>query len=200
MSEPDPLRELERQVEQGNLFAHSALTQQAARANEADALLNGLVALLVQRGVVGADELMEVVDSARAQTERRVPVAVRVDQAGPEPVIDCEARLPVCKAVCCRLHFALSVEEIESGSMKWELGHPYFNRHNADGYCHQWDGGCGVYESRPSVCRLYTCANDDRIWKDFEAMEINQEWIDEHVGAERSPVEIFMSAYDNGGC
>src|SRR3954469_1464882 len=30
---PDPLSDLERQVEQGNLFAHSELTKQAARAS-----------------------------------------------------------------------------------------------------------------------------------------------------------------------
>jgi hypothetical protein len=190
----DRFDELERQVEQGTLFAHSALTQQAARANESDALLNGLAALLVQRGVVSADELGEMVERARPQTERNVQVAVRVDQVGPEPIVDCEARLPICKAVCCRLHFALSVEEIESGRLKWELGRPYFNRHNADGYCHRWDGGCTIYDERPSPCRLYTCEHDERIWKDFAAMELNVEWIDSHLGDERSPIELFMEA------
>ena len=191
MSEFD---ELERQVEQGNLFAHSALTEQAARANESEALLQGLAGLLVRQGVVSADELMAVVDEARPQVERKVRVAVRVDQVGPEPVIDCEARLPVCHAVCCRLHFALSVEEIETGRMKWELGHPYFNRHNADGYCHQWSGGCSIYDDRPSPCRLYTCEHDERIWKDFAAMELNQEWIDTYLDAAPGPVELFMDA------
>jgi hypothetical protein len=190
----DRFDELERQVEQGALFGHSALTEQAARANESEALLNGLAALLVQRGVVSADELAEMVERARPQTEHNVRVAVRVDQAGPEPVVDCAARLPVCKAVCCRLRFALSVEEIESGRLKWELGRPYFNRHNAEGYCHRWEGGCTIYAERPSPCRLYTCEHDERIWKDFAAMELNEEWIDTHLGDERSPIELFMEA------
>jgi hypothetical protein len=188
----DRYDELEHQVEQGNLFAHSALTEQAARANESEALLNGLVGLLVQHGVVSADELMQVVERARPQVERSVPVAVRVDQTGPDPEIDCAARIGVCKAVCCRLHFALSVEEIESGLLKWELGRPYFNRHNEAGYCHQWDDGCNIYDDRPSPCRLYSCEHDDRIWTDFEAMELNQEWIDKQLSVERSPVELFM--------
>jgi hypothetical protein len=188
----DRFEELEHQVEQGNLFAHSALTQQAARANESDALLNGLVGLLVRHGVVEADELMRIVEQARPQVERNVQVAVRVDQAGPEPVVDCEARLPVCKAVCCRLRFALSVEEIESGALKWELGRPYFNRHNADGYCHKWDGGCTIYDDRPSPCRLYTCEHDERIWKDFDAMVLNEEWIDAYLADDRGPIELFM--------
>ena len=37
------------------------------------------------------------------------------------------------------------------------------------------------YENRPSVCKKYSCANDKRIWKDFEKMEIDREWIDENL-------------------
>ena len=199
----DPLHELERQVEDGNLFAHSALTEHATRINEAAAIVNGLVALDQPALDQQADELLAAVDSVRERTEQagrhaHVGIAVRVEQDLEEPEIDCEARLPICKAACCRLHFALSVEEVERGGpLRWELGHPYFNRHNADGYCHQWDDGCGIYDERPSVCRSYTCAGDDRIWKDFEGMVINQEWIDAHLGAERSPIEIFMETAEN---
>jgi hypothetical protein len=191
----DPLRDLERQVEQGNLFAHAEMTKQAARANESEALLNGLVGLLVRHKVVDADELMEIVEAARPATERNVEVAIRTDEDLTEPTIDCASRLPVCKAVCCRLHFALSVEEIEAGLMKWELGRPYFNRHNDDGYCHQWDGGCTVYEDRPNPCRVYSCEHDDRIWKDFEAMELNHEWIARYLVKQAGPVELFMESY-----
>jgi len=202
----DPLHELERQVERGNLFAHSALSEQASRVHEGDALVNGLVALLVQRGVVDADELMAAVDSARTAIESNgrspsVDVAVRVDREGPAQIeveIDCEARIPYCRAACCRFHFPLSVEEIESGVMKWDLGRPYFNRHGAHGYCHQFDGethGCGVYEQRPAPCRQYSCAGDARVWKDFDAMVPNTEWLDEHFAQlDRGPVELFMDA------
>lgn len=210
MAEPDPLRELERQVERGNLFAHTALTEQAQRANENEAIVNGLVNLLIQHDLVLEEELLEAVKSVRkeiadAGAAATVGVAVRVDAEGPaQPAVevDCEARLHVCKAVCCRLHFALTVEEIESGPMKWDLGRPYYNRHGADGYCHQSDGethACGIYGERPPVCRAYSCAGDARIWTDFDAMELNQEWIDEHLGNdELGPVEIFMDSYDNG--
>ena len=197
----DPLNELERQVEDGNLFAHSALTEHATRINEAAAIVNGLVGLLVQRGLIEGDELLAAVDSVRERTEQagrhaHVGIAVRVEQDVEEPEIDCEARLPICKAACCRLHFALSVEEVERGGpLRWELGHPYFNRHNADGYCHQWDDGCGIYDERPSVCRSYTCADDDRIWKDFDAMELNHEFIDSKLSGERGPIELFMDAH-----
>ena len=197
----DPLNELERQVEGGNLFAHSTLTEHATRINEAAAIVNGLVGLLVQRGLIEGEELLAAVDSVRERTERaghhaHVGIAVRVERDVEEPDIDCEARLPICKAACCRLHFALSVEEVERGGpLRWELGHPYFNRHNADGYCHQWDDGCGIYDERPSVCRSYTCAGDDRIWKDFDAMELNHEFIDSKLSGERGPIELFMDAH-----
>lgn len=203
---PDELHELERQLERGSLFAHTTFTEQAARANQTEAIVGGLADLLIRHGVVDADELVKAVDATRkgireAGRHASLDVAIRADGDAPSvpaEAIDCEARLPYCKAVCCRLRFALTVEEIETGPVKWDLGRPYFNRHGADGYCHQIDGetlGCGVYEQRPAPCRQYSCAEDARIWKDFEAMEINQEWIDSHL-AERSPVEIFMSAHD----
>jgi hypothetical protein len=202
---PDPMHELERQVDRGNLFAHSALTEQAARLNEAASVVNGLVGLLVQRGLVDADELLAVVDSVRTQTEAagesaRLGVVVRKDSEGSTHdggPVDCAARIPVCHAVCCRLRFALSVEEIDSGPMKWDLGRPYYNRVDSDGYCQQFDRetrGCGVYEQRPTPCRGYSCENDPRIWTDFEGMVLNHEWIDERLGVNNlSPVEVFMN-------
>jgi len=207
--QPDELRELERQVERGNLFAHAVLTEQVTRANQTDAVVNGLIDLLVRLDVVQAEDVVAAVETTRKEIadaghQASLDVAIRVDgETPPVPAdaIDCEARLEYCKAVCCRLRFALTVEEIESGPVKWDLGRPYFNRHGANGYCHQIDEetlGCNVYHERPLVCRQYSCAGDTRIWKDFDAMEINQEWIDEHVNAERSPIEIFMSAYDSG--
>ena len=197
MEQPDPLRELERQTERGNLFAHAVLSEQANRADQNEAIIRGLVELLVQNKVVGADELREAVDAVRTQTG--VGIVIRVDDEGPDDAfkpVDCETRLPICKAVCCRLRFPLSVEEVESGAMRWDLGRPYFNRQGEDGYCHQCDGethACGVYEARPAPCREYSCKGDTRIWKDFDAMVLNEEWIAETLDAV-SPVEIFMAA------
>jgi hypothetical protein len=38
-------------------------------------------------------------------------------------------------------------------------------------------GGCTVYADRPAICRRWSCANDARIWKDFERMELNVAWL-----------------------
>ena len=197
--------ELERQVERASLYTHSALSAQAQRANETEAIVNGLVDVLVRHKLLDADELLAAVEAARAETaaageSASAGVAIRVDpEAPPTVAVDCEARLPICHAVCCRLRFALTLEEVESGPLKWDLGRPYYNRHDSDGYCHACAPGthaCTIYADRPAVCRTYSCAGDARIWTDFEAMELNQEWIDTHVGAEvAGPVEVFMQAY-----
>jgi hypothetical protein len=83
-----------------------------------------------------------------------------------------------------KLDFPLSVEEVETGALAWDLGRPYLIRHEADGLRVHNDratGGCGVYEDRPCPCRQYCCATDERIWKDFERMELNEEWLEEHL-------------------
>lgn len=90
----------------------------------------------------------------------------------PSPVeIDCEARIPLCKAACCRLNAALSWQDIEEGVLVWDQDTPYLNAHDADGYCvhlKRPESRCSVYSQRPAVCRVYDCRNDQRIWVDFE--------------------------------
>jgi Fe-S-cluster containining protein len=92
----------------------------------------------------------------------------------------------ICKAVCCRMRFMLSAEEVDAGIVKWDIGHPYVIRHDSCGSCVHNDAethGCEVYADRPRVCRQYDCTNDDRIWADFDNMVLNTEWIAEHIGA-----------------
>ena len=98
--------------------------------------------------------------------------------------MDCAARLPVCQAVCCRLKFALSEDEIISGKVRWDIGHPYIIRHDSDGACTHLESGsgaCGIYADRPRVCRRYDCSGDARIWADFEKMVLNRDWIDRQL-------------------
>ena len=203
----DRVNELERQVERGSLFTHTVLTEQAERANTTEALVNGLIDVLIQDGVIEADRLRQAAEAVQDETAAAgnlatVGVAIRIDgdeADEPPAIVDCAARLPICQAACCRMRFALSAPEIESGPVKWDLGRPYFNRRGPDGYCHQCDSAthaCGVYDQRPGVCRRYSCAGDGRIWKDFDAMELNHEWIAANLGGdEPGPVEVYMNAY-----
>src|SRR5690606_2972362 len=89
---------------------------------------------------------------------------------GDIPRIDCEARLPLCRARCCRLPFALSRQDLDEGVLRWRYERPYLLAKRADGMCvHNNGGACDRYESRPGQCRRYDCRNDRRIWLDFEA-------------------------------
>lgn len=118
-------------------------------------------------------------------------VALRVDgdEEGDDFVpANCAERIHVCKAVCCRLSFALSAGEVEAGKVRWDLGRPYYIRQESEGYCtHNDQNGrsCGIYHDRPAVCRRYSCARDGRISKDFDEMELNEEWIAENLGESR---------------
>lgn len=109
-------------------------------------------------------------------------IAFRVDPEEPDPPVqvNCAERMHVCHAVCCKLNFALTPEEVEAGKVKWDLGFPYLIRHGSNGYCCHNDtatGRCTAYADRPGVCHRYSCANDKRIWKDFDNMVLNEEWI-----------------------
>ncbi len=133
-------------------------------------------------------------------------VALRVDdpeESGRRGVeVDCDARMHICKAVCCKLKFPLSCEEVDAGTVKWDIGHPYVIRHESTGYCTHNDtatGRCRIYEDRPAVCRRFSCAGDTRIWKDFEGMVLNQDWIDRHLGARDLHVAAVIPAMEEVG-
>ncbi len=185
---------LEKQVERGSLFTHSVLSRQSARINEIESFLYAIIDLLTKKGITPPDELTGAVDYVRKemieQEELMNPgLALRESGQKDEFVpVNCEERLPVCKAVCCQLNFALSAEEVESGKIRWDLGRPYFIRQGNDCYCthnNPTDKKCSIYSDRPGFCRSYSCAYDGRIWKDFEKMELNQEWIDENIKESR---------------
>jgi hypothetical protein len=188
--------ELEKQLEAGGLFTHSALSVHAERLNRIEAFVYGLADALLDGGQVTEEQLRDraasVADELRRKGERLSGgVVLRVDPEGPpeaDTLVDCKARMHVCHAVCCKLSFPLSAPEIESGKVKWELGKPYFARKDGTGCCVHLDRarGCNVYEMRPRVCRNYSCANDERIWTDFDQMVLNQEWIDQNLGPERA--------------
>jgi Fe-S-cluster containining protein len=195
---------LERQVERGSLFTHTALSDNAERLNEVEAFVYGVVDVLVGKGMAAADEIAGAAEKVRAQMEDQdetsAPgIALRHDQPAPGGddfvPVNCAERIHVCKAVCCKLSFALTPDEVESGTTKWDLGSPYHIRQEADGYCTHNDPatrGCGIYGNRPGICRRYSCAGDGRIWADFERMELNHEWIERHLGGSRPRLVRLM--------
>lgn len=200
MADPD---ELDEQARRASLFAQAVASEQMARANQTEAAVYGLIDLLIGKGALTAEEVTAAIaqtgdDMREAGRQASLDVILREDSrdpAIPADEIDCAARIPYCKAACCKLRWPLTLEEVESGPVKWDLGRPFFNRHGADGYCHRHDTaghGCTVYEQRPQPCRQYSCIDDGRIWLDFEHMVPNTEWLEGHH--ERGPVEMFLGS------
>jgi Fe-S-cluster containining protein len=191
------LERLEEQVERGSLFTHTALSQNAERLEETASFTYGMLDALLAKGVLTGDEVAQATEKVRAELAARKDgmnpnVALRIDPpeaAVAAPVeVNCAERYPVCQAICCKLDFALTAEEIEGGHVKWDLGRPYYIRRAESGHCVHLDTGscrCGVYADRPGICRQYSCAKDERIWKDFEKMELNTEWLGTHFKQSR---------------
>lgn len=87
------------------------------------------------------------------------------------PEINCAQKLPSCKARCCTFGFALSIQDLNEGIVRWNYGLPYHIKQNEDSYCEHVNREtmqCAVYENRPAVCRTYDCRKDQRVWTDFD--------------------------------
>jgi Fe-S-cluster containining protein len=196
---PPGLVQLERQVERGNLFAHTALGENALRLGELEVIVHGLTDALLEKGIVSEGEITNAMSKVHSELKQRSELngaraMVRSDgldaKLSATVKVDCGARLHICHAVCCKLDFALSIPEVESGTVKWDLGRPYFIRRESDGCCTHLNSAsatCRIYGDRPGVCKGYTCAGDARIWKDFDKMVLNQEWIDANLSHTTEP-------------
>jgi Fe-S-cluster containining protein len=180
---PAPLtqEELRDELADGLMYLHSRANANTSKVLEVASFSYALIELLMERGLISVEEL----DARKKEVGQRLiekfvgkgmGVALTDDEQDKydyqsEVYIDCENRIQLCRGACCRLRFALTTQDLEEGKVKWELGHPYMIRHDADGYCHHIERGsckCGVYENRPVVCRAYDCRRDKRIWEDFE--------------------------------
>jgi len=198
------------------MFTQAVFQKSFTRVSEVEAVVGELVDALLARGVVDAadlpgfhaaandaqaraDEVSELSDVARSMRWPNVSLRVEPDEPDAPEAVDCASRMAVCHAVCCKLRFALTAEEVEQGVVKWDIGHPYIIRQSSNGYCahnDEFSGGCMVYEHRPGLCRRYSCRGDDRIWKDFDGMVLNQAWIDDHVG--RPDAILLVDASEDG--
>ncbi len=183
-----PMESEESQVTRGIQHTNEQVSEVAQQlfvtATEVGALSN----LLVARGLITKEELRAqrtVVARRLRALFREKQIGVKVDTRIPDkytipaetlPRIDCENRIPLCRAACCAMRFALSPQDLEEGVMRWDLSQPYVNRLGLDKRCVHQDRaslGCTIYEHRPGVCRVYDCRMDARIWVDFEKRIIN---------------------------
>ena len=166
-------------VERGLRFNHIVAHNTRAKLADLSASYYALIETLIARGVLPVDEY----ERRRQDTMKREDDKAK-KELGPSictipdkykleklPEIDCEARLPLCKARCCTLQFPLSVQDLDERVVRWDYGRPYQIGRRPDGYCVHNEAGtchCTIYEQRPAICRTYDCRSDKRIWIDFE--------------------------------
>ncbi|HZA23825.1 MAG TPA: YkgJ family cysteine cluster protein [Dehalococcoidia bacterium] len=177
-NQPDDLRQ---QIAEGLLYAHSRANSNTTRTLEAASFLYALIELMGEKGLITIEELDQrkrVVGERLAQQFHETGMGAMFQDPEYEKYsfdggmeIDCESRIPLCKATYCRLPFALSRQDVREGIVRWNLGKPYLIDQGDDGYCAHLDRcgrGCTIYENRPVPCRAFDCRNDRRIWLDFE--------------------------------
>jgi Fe-S-cluster containining protein len=182
---PAELAQLRGEVTGGLLYAHHRANTNTSKTLEVASFAYALIELLVEKGLLTVAELDErkrVVAERLADKYRDSGMgAIRQDpeydkytfESG--VTIDCENRIHLCRAACCRLEFALSRQDVEEGVVQWEFARPYLIRRK-DGHCVHLDRQacrCSVYAQRPVPCRAYDCSKDRRIWQDFENRVVN---------------------------
>jgi len=179
---------LRQEIAGGLLYCHDRANSNTSKTLEITAFAFALIDLLIEKGLLTEEELNERKHKAAARLVEKfnndgMTVAIQdsnVDKYkfDAAPKIDCENRIHLCKAACCRMRFPLSPQDLEEGIVKWELPRPYLISRGADGYCsHLERGSCGctVYANRPLPCRAYDCRQDQRIWADFENKVVSPE-------------------------
>ena len=184
------VKALQVEVCQGLLYTHARLNDNTKKILESTAFLYALIELLSEQGLLSIEELDE---RKRIVAERLVKKFTEsglglmyqdpeCDKYNFEPAaeLDCGSRVHICRAICCKLPFALSRQDVAEGIIRWKFGRPYLIAHGDDGYCLHFDRKslrCTAHEHRPMPCRGFDCRENDRwqVWLDYERMVLNED-------------------------
>jgi Fe-S-cluster containining protein len=169
-------------------YTHTRANANTAKLLEVTAFAYAAIELLAEQGLLSIEALDERKTTvADRLTKKFAAQGMGVARQDPEHDkytfpstvrIDCENRVYLCKAACCRLRFALSKQDVEEGVVKWDFAHPYLVARGDDGYCAHMDRArlnCSIHAHRPVPCRAYDCRTDQRIWTDFENKVVSPE-------------------------
>jgi Fe-S-cluster containining protein len=180
--------DLRDEVAGGLRYAHARTNANTGKLLEVASFAYAAIELLAERGLLQIEELDERKKAVAGRLlEKFIDQGMGVVHQKPERDkyafegevrIDCENRVHLCRAACCRLRFALSKQDVEEGVVKWDFAHPYLIARGPDGYCQHLDRerlGCSVHAQRPVPCRGYDCREDKRIWADFENKIVSPE-------------------------
>jgi len=174
------------EVAEGLRYAHFRADANTGKLLEVASFLYAAIDLLNQKGLLDLAELDERKKQAATNivekfTERGMGVVYQKPEYDKykfegEAKIDCENRIHLCHAACCKLRFALSKQDVEEGIVRWNFSAPYLIARGEDGYCqhlNREEKCCSIHAHRPVPCRAFDCRNDKRIWLDFENNMVN---------------------------
>jgi Fe-S-cluster containining protein len=184
------LSKIHKDLSSGLLYTHSRINANTTKNLEAASFLYALIELLNEKGLLTIEELDERKKQvAERLVKRFIESGLGLMYQDPEydkyafdkeADVDCESRLEICKAICCKLPFALSKQDVEEGTIRWEFGRPYLIAHGDDGYCVHLNRNtykCTVREHRTVPCRGFDCRDNEkwRIWLDYEKKILSPE-------------------------
>ncbi|MCE8425207.1 MAG: hypothetical protein J5U17_05460 [Candidatus Methanoperedens sp.] len=203
------LANIHKELSSGLLYTHNRINANTTKNLEAASFLYALIEILNEKGFLTIEEL----DERKKQVSQRlvdrfVDSGLGLMYQDPEydkyafdreADVDCQSRLDTCKAICCKLPFALSRQDVEEGIIRWEFGRPYLIAHGDDGYCIHMDRetyGCTVREYRTVPCRGFDCKNNEKwkIWVDYEKKIPNPELMDR---IDMDNIKIYSSCGSN---
>jgi hypothetical protein len=174
------------EIFQGFLYSLRQLDANTLKVYEASSHLYALIELLAAKGIIELEELEQprkTLEQRLRSSFQEADIGVRIQESetdkynqGGEVRVECEKRVDLCGAACCKVAFPLSLQDIEEG-LRWNLGKPFLNARGDDGYCAYLERQtlkCSIYERRPATCRSFDCRNDRGIWLDFGKMVVSQ--------------------------
>src|SRR5438093_12054942 len=110
--------QLRQEITGGLLYCHHRANTNTSKTLEVTAFAYALIELLIEKGLLTEDELNErkrAVGQRLVEKFNRVGMGVEIQDSQIDkyqfeggPKIDCENRIHLCKAACCRLRFSLS--------------------------------------------------------------------------------------------
>jgi Fe-S-cluster containining protein len=184
------LSKIQDDLSSGLLYTHTRFNDNTKKILESTSFLYALIELLNEKGLISIEEL----DEKKKQVAERLVKKFAESGIGlmyqdpeydkytfeHEAIIDCQSRLEVCKAICCKIPFALSRQDVEEGIIRWDFSRPYLIAHDGDGYCIHLDREtyqCNVYEHRPVPCRGFDCQKNEKwaVWQDYEKKILDPE-------------------------
>jgi len=164
----------QRDVKHGLRFAHIMMSINQHEGREGAVFAHALAELLVNKGLLGKEELETMLTLVRQEYGKLPTPKVMLGKSEDKYAcshaveIDCASRVHLCKAKCCTFDFYLTEQDLDEGIVRWDYGRPYWIARREDGYCVHCEPGtyrCLIHSNRPYVCRAYDCLKDQRVWE-----------------------------------